>query len=88
MKNKVVALKYGENDPSPFLIAKGEDIFAEKLVECAVAEGIPVVKDDMAAGLLYELNMEEYVPEDLWEIVAKIYVYVYEQNEKRMRGEV
>ena len=50
-KNKAVALRYRvEEDAAPVVIASGYGNIAEKIVDIAEQQGIPVFRDDSAAS--------------------------------------
>ncbi len=72
-----VALRYQmDRDPAPALVAKGERKMAEKILELGKDAGVPVVSDSALAQLLFPLQPGEYIPQELYEPVAKIFAYV------------
>jgi Uncharacterized homolog of the cytoplasmic domain of flagellar protein FhlB len=74
--NRAVALKYWAGLPAPFLVAKGEGRAAERIVELASRSGLPIVEDGDLAGAIFPLDLGAYVPEDCFEIVAKVFAFV------------
>jgi flagellar biosynthetic protein FlhB len=77
-----VALKYrGKEMSAPKVVAKGAEHIAEKIKEIARRHGVPIVEDKPLARLLFKLDIDSYIPEDLYRAVAKILAYVY-----KMRG--
>ena len=73
-----VAVKYDDSDMlSPQITAKGQRKFAEYMREVAEENDIPIVQNIPLAWTLIELEVGEEVPEDLYETVAEILVYVY-----------
>ncbi|WP_038055136.1 flagellar biosynthesis protein FlhB [Thermodesulfobacterium hydrogeniphilum] len=81
-----VALKYEIGKmPAPQVIAKGKDFLAQKIKEIALENKIPVYEDPPLARLLYEkVEIGEYIPEDLYQVVAKVLAYVYKLKNKKV----
>jgi type III secretion system FlhB-like substrate exporter len=73
---KAVALRYWAGLPAPFLAAKAEGRSADRLVAIAVEAGVPVVEDAPLAQAVFPLDVGDYVPEECFEIVAKVFAYV------------
>lgn len=76
MKNKAVALRYDQTLPAPFLVSKGEGYQAERLVEIARQYDIPISTGDPTAEALFSLDPGEMIPEDLYEVVAELLIFV------------
>ena len=77
-KPKAAALKYDRrHSNAPILLAKGEGILAEKIVEVAKEHGIPVLEDPTLVELLVKLEPGEEIPEELYEAVARVLAFVY-----------
>ncbi len=76
-KQKAVALRYRvDEDAAPVVIASGYGQMADKIIGIAEEKGIPVFKDDSAASLLCMLDVGRAVPEDLYEVIATIYMQI------------
>ncbi|WPX09703.1 EscU/YscU/HrcU family type III secretion system export apparatus switch protein [Anaerocellum danielii] len=73
---KAVAIKYDLEDIAPKVVAKGKGYVAEKIIEKAKYEDIPVYEDQSVAEKLFSLELQEYIPEDLYEVVAQILVFI------------
>jgi FlhB-like protein len=74
-RNKAVALKYTpETDAAPVVIASGYGKIADKIIDVAEENGIPVFRDDSTASLLCMLEVGNPIPMELYEVVAAIYV--------------
>jgi flagellar biosynthetic protein FlhB len=80
-----VALKYEMGKmPAPQVIAKGADFLAQKIKEVARKHGVPLYEDPPLAQILYKkVEVGGYVPEDLYQVVAKVLAYVYRAKKKR-----
>ena len=75
---KAIAIKYDkQEDAAPKVVAKGQNLIAEKIKEIAEANDIYIKKNSNLAEELYRLNINEEIPEELYEAVAKILVYLY-----------
>ncbi|WP_029233611.1 EscU/YscU/HrcU family type III secretion system export apparatus switch protein [Butyrivibrio sp. VCB2006] len=72
-----VALGYDPNeDGAPRVIASGKGALAEKIIEQAKDNKIPVHEDDKLADTLSRLEIGEMIPPELYEVVAEILVFV------------
>ena len=71
-----VALTYEEGDKAPTILATGKGYVAEKILEVAGEEGIPIHKDEALAGTLSKLEIGDYIPKELYGVVAEILVFV------------
>lgn len=86
-KKKAVALQYEPNeDVAPRVIASGEGYLAEKIIEKAAVEDIPVHKDEKLAETLSQVEIGECIPPELYQIVAEILLYV--DNMDKIKGKV
>lgn len=76
LNKKAVALKYDETrDTAPVIVASGMGYLAEKIVETANENGVPVYEDNSLATLLSQLELGSQVPEELYRAVVDIYLY-------------
>ena len=72
-----VALKYNPDlNYAPVIVAAGLGHLAQKIVNIADENGVPVYRDDSAAALLVMLNSGEKVPPQLYSVIAAIYAEV------------
>ncbi len=86
-KNKAVALKYNaEQDLAPVVIASGYGEIANKIIEIAEHNGIPVFRDDSTASLLCMLEVGAAIPPELYQVIAAIYVQLL-KTAKQLQGE-
>ena len=76
MNKKAVALKYDENrNAAPVIVASGMGYLAEKIVEVANDNGVPVYEDNSLATVLTQLNLGAEIPEELYQAIVDIYIY-------------
>ncbi|MFN3406665.1 MAG: flagellar biosynthesis protein FlhB [Caldimicrobium sp.] len=80
-----VALKYELGKmPAPQVVAKGKDFLAQKIKEIAKEHGVPLYEDPPLAQILYKkVEVGEYIPEELYQVVAKVLAYVYKARKKK-----
>ncbi|RFB19078.1 type III secretion system protein [Bacillus sp. HNG] len=78
---KAVALSYDEKlDSEPKVVAKGKGIIAQNIIEMAEAHGIPIQEDTALVELLGELKLNEGIPEDLYQVIAEIFAFIYKMD--------
>ncbi len=80
-----IAIKY---DPTtmtaPTVIAKGAGLIAKRIKEIAQKSGIPIVEDKPLARLLYKtVELNQVIPENLFQAVAEVLAYVYGLKNRR-----
>ena len=80
-KLTAVALEYEPGDMAPKVVASGFGKTAERIIERAKQEQVPVHKDGKLADTLSRLERGEMIPPELYEVVAEILVFV-DQMEK------
>ena len=73
---QAIALEYDPNDVAPRVIASGQGLLAEKILEKAGEENIPIHKDEKLAETLSKLDIGEAIPPELYEVVAEVLVFV------------
>ena len=75
-KKTAVALKYDEeNNPAPVIVASGLGHMAEKMVEIATVNNIPVFEDSSLSTVLSQLELGAEIPDELYQVIVDIYVY-------------
>ena len=74
-----VAIKYDKDKfDAPYLVAKGVDIIAENIKKVAKENDVPLVENKpLARGIYASIDINEAIPEELYEAVAEILAYVY-----------
>ncbi len=75
-----VAIKYdAATMDAPKVIGKGVDLIALKIRELAKEHDIPIVEDRILARVLYTtIEVDQEVPQQLYQAVAKVLSYVYQ----------
>lgn len=86
-KNKAVALRYNvEEDLAPIVIASGYGEVAQRIIDIAEHQGIPVFRDDSAVSLLCMLEVGSNIPPELYEVVAAIYCQLLRTSYRLKNG--
>jgi flagellar biosynthesis protein len=86
-KKRAAAISYNpETDNAPVLAAFGEGYVAEKIIERGEEAGIPVMKDPELASMLSRLSVGDEIPPELYEVVAKILVFVSDLDREYGNG--
>jgi len=78
-KSKVktaIALEYDPEKEAPVVIASGRGELAERIIEKAKENKVPVHQDGELAETLSKLEIGEMIPPELYEVVAEILVFV------------
>lgn len=78
-----VAIKYDKDKHgAPVVVAKGMRKNADKIKEIAREAGVPILRNVPLAQALNKLDIDEEIPEELYEAVAEILNFVYELKQK------
>ncbi len=72
---RAVALRYDGGSSAPIVVASGMGYLAEKIVEVAADNGVPVYEDNSLATMLSQLQLGEQIPDSLYQAIVQIYVY-------------
>lgn len=73
-----IALKFDRSMPAPLVVAKGAGHIAERIRDIAGQHGIPIVEQKPLARALYkQVEIDRYIPAELYHAVAEILAYVY-----------
>ncbi|MDN4607479.1 EscU/YscU/HrcU family type III secretion system export apparatus switch protein [Sporosarcina highlanderae] len=91
IRKGAIALSY---DPdvveAPKIVAKGNGLVAENIIGKAKEHGIPIQEDETLVELLGQLDVNETIPEQLYQAVAEVFAYIYqidrEHNTKKTIG--
>ncbi len=84
---KAVALRYDRGkDRAPRVVAKGERLLAERIIEVARAHNIHIHEDPDLVAVLAALDVDREIPESLYYAVAEVLAFVYRLNQKLAAG--
>ena len=80
-----IALSYKKGMIAPVVLAKGQDIVAERIKQIAREHRIMIVENKPVARALYEsVEVGGMVPAELYQAVAEILAYVYRIKHRRV----
>lgn len=82
---KAVALTYDPMDQAPQIVASGKGALAERIVEQAQEHDVPTYVDQGLADTLLKLEVGDYIPPELYGVVAEILVYVDKMDRIRKK---
>jgi flagellar biosynthetic protein FlhB len=82
-----IALQYEMHKmDAPICVAKGLDLIAQKIKEIAKESDVPIVENPPLARLLYkDVKIDQEIPVEHFEAVAKIISYILSLEEKRKK---
>lgn len=75
-RRRAVALAYREGDEAPRVVAKGYGLIAERIIEEAERQGIYVHDAPELVALLMNLNLDDQIPPNLYQVIAELLVWV------------
>jgi flagellar biosynthetic protein FlhB len=83
-----VALRYrGDEMTAPKVIAKGQDLIAQRIKQIARDNNVPVVENKLLARALYKaVEVDQEIPYDLFQGVAQILAYIYSLKRRQGRS--
>ncbi|TRZ38739.1 hypothetical protein CEQ21_25575 [Niallia circulans] len=77
-RRQAVALSYKQQQhAAPVVAAKGKGLIADNIIKKAQESGVPIQEDPSLVELLGKLNIQEQVPEDLYQAVAEVFAFIY-----------
>lgn len=84
-KKTAVALQYEKGDTAPKIVATGQGYVADKIIETATENDVPIHEDKKLAESLSTLEIGEAIPQELYEVVAEILVFVSDMDRLKER---
>ncbi|MGM0844582.1 MAG: EscU/YscU/HrcU family type III secretion system export apparatus switch protein [Bacillota bacterium] len=86
-RKQAVALQYeADRQQAPKIIAKGKGIIADNILERAKQHNIPVQEDRSLVELLGSLDINESIPEELYQAVAEVFAFLYRVDKEAGRN--
>lgn len=66
---------------APTVIAKGQDLIAQRIKQVAADAGVPLVENKPLARALYAaVDIGDQIPQEYWELVSRILAEIYKLN--------
>ncbi|MCW2983931.1 MAG: hypothetical protein JWR63_1501 [Conexibacter sp.] len=81
---RAAALRYDKDKSgAPTVVAAGAGLIADRIVEIAKEQGLPVRADPALAEALARLELEQEIPPELFVAVAEVLVWAYGLEKRR-----
>jgi flagellar biosynthesis protein len=82
-RKKAAALQYErDHDAAPRLLAKGQGHVADRILEIAQQNQIPVHQDPALIEILSKMDLQEEIPAECYRVVAEILAFIYKTQQK------
>ncbi|MEA4826167.1 MAG: EscU/YscU/HrcU family type III secretion system export apparatus switch protein [Clostridium sp.] len=75
-RRKAAALKYELNYDAPIVTAAGMGYIADKIIEEAENNEVPIVYNKELSELLTNVDVGSYIPQELYSAVAEVIAYI------------
>lgn len=85
-RKQAIAIQYNPDEVAPKILASGTGVIADKIIEKAKSSDVPLYEDNKLANTLSKLDIGEYIPPELYSIVAEILVFV--DNLDKIKGKI
>lgn len=85
-RKQAIAIQYNPDEVAPKILASGTGIIADEIIEKAKSSDVPLYEDNKLANTLSKLDIGEYIPPELYSIVAEILVFV--DNLDKIKGKI
>ena len=85
-RKQAIAIQYNPDEVAPKILASGTGIIADQIIEKAKSSDVPLYEDNKLANTLSKLDIGEYIPPELYSIVAEILVFV--DNLDKIKGKI
>lgn len=80
---RAVALAYEQNKQrAPKVLAKGEGLLAERIIEKAKEFDIPLFQSKALVDSLINLEIDEEIPPELYKAVVEVFIWLYNTESK------
>lgn len=77
-RKEAVALSYNPAEAdAPRVIAKGKGKIAETILSKAQEYDVPIQEDPSLLELLSQLDINESIPEELYQAVSEVFAFIY-----------
>lgn len=76
-----VSLRYDSaNDLAPRVTSKGKGLLAEKIINLAQENKIPIKEDPDLVEVLSQVEVDQEIPPSVYHVVAELLAFVYQIN--------
>ncbi len=82
-RKEAIALTYKLGHfESPKVVAKGKGKIAENILARANEHNVPIYEDPNLVQLLGQLDLNESIPEELYQAVAEVFAFIYHLDQQ------
>ena len=79
-----IALSYQQGMSAPLVVAKGQDLVAQRIKEIAREARVPIIENKPLARAIYAaVQIGDAIPQELYQAVAEVLAYVYRLQHAR-----
>ena len=79
-----IALSYQQGMSAPLVVAKGQDLVAQRIKEIAREARVPIIENKPLARAIYAaVQIGDVIPQELYQAVAEVLAYVYRLRHAR-----
>lgn len=84
---RAVALTYKPGEQlAPVVVAKGQGLVAEQIVDRAKESGVPIQEDASLVEVLSKLDIDQQIPAELYHLVAEVLTFIYRSDQRAAKG--
>ncbi len=76
-RQSAVALAYGVGDAAPKVVAKGQGLVAERIIDRARDAGVFVHESKDLVALLMDVDLDRQIPPALYRAIAELLAWLY-----------
>lgn len=73
---QAIALTYEQGTTAPAIVAAGRGYVADKIIETAKENAVPLYEDSELSDTLMRLEIGDTIPPELYKVVADILIFV------------
>jgi flagellar biosynthesis protein len=82
---RAIALGYeAGRDEAPRVLAAGQGFIADKILEIAKQQQLPIREDPILAEALSQVDLNKAIPPELYAVVAEVFSFVYRIKKKKI----
>ena len=74
---QAVALAYQAGNAAPTVVASGQGIVAERIIDLARQHGVYVHQSRELVALLMNVKLDQQIPPELYRVVAELLAWLY-----------
>lgn len=82
-RKQAAVLQYDAvRDAAPVVVALGQGLLAERIIEKARESDVPVVENTGLSQMLQALSVGDAIPPKLYQAVAQVFVFIYHMDQE------